>query len=65
MQAAPVPSQASISDMLAAASDRVSERLGYEYNEGLDMYYDANSGLYYHQVSNSKKFCFICPIKKK
>lgn len=40
----------SIADMLAAASDRVVERCGYEYNEGLDMYYDANSGLYYHQV---------------
>ena len=44
-------SQPSIADMLAAASDRVVERCGYEYHEGLDMYYDANSGLYYHQVS--------------
>ena len=43
--------QASIADILGAASDRVIERCGYEYNEGLDMYYDANSGLYYHQVS--------------
>ena len=44
-------SQGSIADVLAAASDRVVERCGYQYNEGLDMYYDANSGLYYHQVS--------------
>lgn len=44
-------SQPSISDMLAAASERVMERCGYEYNEFLDMYYDANSGLYYHQES--------------
>ena len=51
-QAAPSRThQASIADILAAASDRVIERCGYEYNEGLDMYYDANSGLYYHQVS--------------
>ena len=42
--------QTSIADMLAAASDRVVERCGYQYNEGLDMYYDASNGLYYHQV---------------
>ena len=42
--------QSNIAESLAAASDRVMERCGYLYNEGLDMYYDAYSGLYYHQV---------------
>ena len=47
-----VPSQTShsIADMLAAASDRVVERLGYEYSEAMDMYYCGSSGLYYDQV---------------
>ena len=43
-------SQASISDMLAAASERVLERCGLEYDETAGMYYDANSALYYDQV---------------
>ena len=43
-------SQASISDMLAAASERVMERCGLEYDETAGMYYDANSALYYDQV---------------
>ena len=43
-------SQASISDMLAAASERVLERCGLEYDEMAGMYYDANSALYYDQV---------------
>lgn len=41
----------SIADMLAAASDRALDRCGYQYDEYLDMFYDANSNLYYHQVS--------------
>ena len=52
-QASSTAAQPSIADVLAAASDRVVERCGYEYNEGLDMFYDANSGLYYHQVSQN------------
>ena len=43
-------SQTSISDMLAAASERVLERCGLEYDETAGMYYDANSALYYDQV---------------
>ena len=43
-------SQTSISDMLAAASERVLERCGLEYDEMAGMYYDANSALYYDQV---------------
>ena len=43
-------SQASISDMLAVASERVLERCGLEYDEVAGMYYDANSALYYDQV---------------
>lgn len=57
-QQASVPSQtgqtASIADMLAAASDRVVERLGYEYSEAMDMYYCGNSGLYYDQVRENR-----------
>lgn len=36
--------------MLAAASERVLERCGLEYDEMAGMYYDANSALYYDQV---------------
>ena len=43
-------SQTSISDMLAAASERVLERCGLEYDETAGMYYDANSALFYDQV---------------
>lgn len=43
-------SQTSISDMLAAASERVLERCGLEYDDTAGMYYDANSALYYDQV---------------
>ena len=43
-------SQASISDVLAAASERVLERCGLEYDDMAGMYYDANSALYYDQV---------------
>ena len=43
-------SQTNISDMLAAASERVLERCGLEYDETAGMYYDANSALYYDQV---------------
>ncbi len=45
-----VPEKRSIAATLAAASDKVMEKCGYLYNEGLDMYYDSYSGLYYHQV---------------
>ena len=43
-------SQTSISDMLAAASERVLERCGLEYDETAGMYYHANSALFYDQV---------------
>jgi hypothetical protein len=43
-------SQTSISDMLAAASERVLERCGLEYDETAGMYYDTNSALFYDQV---------------
>jgi hypothetical protein len=43
-------SQTSISDMLAAASERVLERCSLEYDETAGMYYDANSALFYDQV---------------
>ena len=36
--------------MLAAASERVLERCGLEYDDTAGMYYDANSALYYDQV---------------
>jgi hypothetical protein len=36
--------------MLAAASERVLERCGLEYDETAGMYYDANSALFYDQV---------------
>ncbi len=49
-QAAGAAGQGSIADQLAAASDRVAERLGYEYSEALDMYYCGSNGLYYDQV---------------
>lgn len=53
-------SQTSIADMLAAASDRVVERLGYEYSEAMDMYYCGSSGLYYDQVSCWARSEAIC-----
>jgi hypothetical protein len=43
-------SQTSISDVLAAASERVLDRCGLEYDETAGMYYDANSALFYDQV---------------
>ena len=43
-------SQTSISDMLAAASERVLERCSLEYDETAGMCYNANSALYYDQV---------------
>ena len=51
---------ASIADVLAAVSDRALDRCGYQYDEYLDMFYDASSNLYYHQVSSYfGEFCSL------
>ena len=44
------PSTSQDADMFAAASERVLERCGLEYDAVAGMYYDANSAPYYDQV---------------
>ena len=45
----------SVAEMLAAASDRVTERCGYSYNDSVGMYYDNRLGLYYDQVCGGRE----------